>query len=200
MTSLFPDSDTPFTVARHRAAVEYENAVRSNHFHQVLDVTRLVTAALPTAAAIVVDVESRWIEPIGPMLHQVLDSSGYALWERYTAPSPTLVAWRTADGFGWDRVVGVVDEDLAAATRLEDLQELGWREIAQPGGFLVLRLPDRDLLTGEWAYLPHFVNPSLREYSCALRSCRRCVGEGLVPDAEAPGDTNTCRCVRTARW
>jgi hypothetical protein len=200
MISLFPDSDTPFTHERHRATEQLRDPARANHFYEILDVTRLVTATLPTATAIVVDVENRWVDPIGPILQQVLDSSGYALWERYTDPSPHLATWRTADGAGWDRAVGVVDEDLAAATRLDDLQELGWRELAQPGDFLVLRLPERDLLTGEWVYLPHLAAAGANEYSYALRSCWHCSGEGLVAASDIFGGTDTCRCVRTTQW
>lgn len=200
MTYLFPDFDSLFARERRRATAQYEDAARTNHFHQVLDVTRLVTAALPTATAIVVDVENRWVDPIGPVLQQVLDDSGYVLWERYTDPSPSLLAWRTADGAGWDRAVVIVDEDLAAATRLEDPQELGWRELAQPGEFLTLRLPDRGLLTGEWVYLPSTGGTGANEYFCALRSCSYCSGEGLVPATDLSGGTDTCRCVRSGQW
>ncbi|CRK56957.1 hypothetical protein [Alloactinosynnema sp. L-07] len=199
MISLLPDSDNPVTRDRHAAAAQYENATRTNHFHQILDATRLVTAAIPTATVIVVDIEHRWADPIGPTLQQVLDGSGYALWERYTDLSPSLAAWRTADGADWERAVKVVDEDLAAATRLDDLQELGWRELVQPGDFLVLRLPERDLLTGEWVYLPQFTDAA-NEYLCALRSCLLCSGAGLVARRDEAEGSDTCACVRTATW
>lgn len=200
MTTLHLDPHHPLATDRNIAVGEYIRAARTQHWHHILDITRLVTAAIPAAVQIVIDTDQRPTGLTGHTLQQVLAHDGRRLWERYTAADPALDTWRTDDGATWADALRVTDENLGTATRAESLTLFGWRELDQPGHFHALRLPDCEVLTGDWAYLEFFQTPDTNDYSYARRACPGCNGEGLIPHPTIPHGTDTCGCVRTATW
>lgn len=93
----------------------------------LLNATRLLRLAFPTAAAAIIDAEPRHVSPIGLRLAGLIDPAGAVLWSSAEPETQALRQFATTDGDPWIIIRHRVEHDLERVVGGDDPDDL-WTE------------------------------------------------------------------------